>query len=345
LEVDVQPDTPPWEPTVSVRIVQPLLATVRAKGLDLDEILAAAGLSREVATDLTARIPLPNASRLWEEAAQHSGDPCFGLTTAGMVTPGIYDVAEYAARKHRTLGEGLRVFARFIGLLHDVVRIRFEEDPEAITMVQDMVDGVPPPAVWAEHAMTAFALVGREVTGTLWSPLAMEFMHVQRCDPRRFEEVLGVAPRFGQPRNALVIPRGAWHLPTLEADPQLATILGRYAEALLERREPRGALATRVQATIARSLDGGDVTIEGVAKRLDLPVRGLRRGLREEGTTHRELFDDVRRRLATRYLRDGRWTTEEVAFLTGFSTTSAFVRAFRRWTGQSIGDFTTVGGS
>jgi AraC-like DNA-binding protein len=315
---------------------------MQAENLARDEILAHAGLSSEVAVDLSQRIALPVADRLWEEAARRSGDPCFALTTAMMVSPGLYDVAEYAARKHPTLGEGLRVFVRFIGLLHDLARIRFVERPQAVTLLYEMADGVPPPRVWTEHVLTAFVLVGRQVTGSSWAPVEVSFVHAAHCDAQRFKQVLGVTPRFNERHNTIVIPRSAWNMATIEADPRLAGILSRYAEALLERHDSAGVVARRVQEVIAASLDGAGVTIESTAKRLDMSVHALRRGLRDEGTTHRELLDDLRCRLATRYLLEGRWTTEEVAFLTGFSATSAFVRAFRRWTGQSVSVFTSA---
>lgn len=332
-------DTATWEPTVSVRLVQPVLLGLRGLNLDVDEVLRHVGLTADILADLTRRIPLPVANRLWEYAAERSGDPGFALITAAIVPPGLYDVAEYAARKHRTLGEGLRVFARFTGLLHDVLRIRFVEESQWVTMVYEMLDGVPPPAVWAEHVLAAFVLVGRQVTDWRWAPVAVHFVHASRGDPQRFEDVLGVKPEFEQRHNALLIPRAAWDRATVDADPRLAGILHRYAEAMLQRHGRGAALARRVQESLAAELYGGDVTIEAVAKRLDLPVRVLRRRLREEGTSHRQILDDLRCRLATRYLRDGRWSTEEVAFLTGFSATSAFIRAFRRWTGQTVAEY------
>jgi AraC-like DNA-binding protein len=312
---------------------------MEAEALPSEEILAQLGLSADVVNDLAQRIPLPLANRLWQEAYRSSGDPCFALTTASMVAPGVYDVAEYAARNHRTLGEALRVFVRFIGLLHDLTRIRFEERAQTVTMVYEMADGVPPPGVWAEHVLTAFVLVCRQATGASWSPSAMHFVHARRCDPLRFKQVVGVAPRFGQKRNALVLPRSAWEMATVEADPRLGGILERYAETLLERHARENPLTRRVQAAIAVALEGGDATIEAIARRLDMSVHALRRGLREEGTTHRDLLDDIRCRLAIRYLSDGRWAPEEVALLTGFSARSTFVRAFRRWTGQSVTEF------
>jgi AraC-like DNA-binding protein len=64
----------------------------------------------------------------------------------------------------------------------------------------------------------------------------------------------------------------------------------------------------------------------------------LRRRLAAEGTSHRELLDRVRAELALRALDEGELSIGEVAFLVGYSDTSAFHKAFRRWTGHSPRD-------
>ena len=48
-----------------------------------------------------------------------------------------------------------------------------------------------------------------------------------------------------------------------------------------------------------------------------------------------ELVDALRRDLATRYLREPKIAIAEVAFLLGFSESSAFHRAFKRWQGTT----------
>jgi AraC-like DNA-binding protein len=67
--------------------------------------------------------------------------------------------------------------------------------------------------------------------------------------------------------------------------------------------------------------------------------RTLRRMLRDEGTTFRDVVAEVRRELAFRYLRDPDVPIGEVAFLVGFSDANAFHRAFKRWTGGTPGEF------
>jgi AraC-like DNA-binding protein len=63
--------------------------------------------------------------------------------------------------------------------------------------------------------------------------------------------------------------------------------------------------------------------------------RSLARYLHEEGTTFSALLEDLRRRMALRYVRHSELSFSEITFLLGFSQAAAFYRAFRRWTDQT----------
>jgi AraC-like DNA-binding protein len=63
--------------------------------------------------------------------------------------------------------------------------------------------------------------------------------------------------------------------------------------------------------------------------------RTLQRRLRERGIIYAALIDQVRRRLSSRYLADAKLSLGEIAYLLGYSESSAFNRAYRRWTGRT----------
>ena len=50
-------------------------------------------------------------------------------------------------------------------------------------------------------------------------------------------------------------------------------------------------------------------------------------------------MDTVRRELAERYLAEPTLDLTDLAFLLGYSEQSAFQRAFKRWTGQTPGEY------
>ena len=70
-----------------------------------------------------------------------------------------------------------------------------------------------------------------------------------------------------------------------------------------------------------------------VADALHMSVRNLQRKLKHIDTTFRELLDEIRRDLAKQYINNSDVSFSEVTFLLGFSESSSFSRAYKRWHG------------
>jgi AraC-like DNA-binding protein len=100
---------------------------------------------------------------------------------------------------------------------------------------------------------------------------------------------------------------------------------------------PRASdIATSVAARV-ESLLPGDAAIDAVARAMHMSPRTLQRKLDAEGASFSEVVDEVRQRLARRWLVDERRTLADVAFALGFSDLATFSRAFKRWTGKPPG--------
>lgn len=70
-----------------------------------------------------------------------------------------------------------------------------------------------------------------------------------------------------------------------------------------------------------------------VASNFSLHPQTLRRRLDRESTTYMEIKSELRRDMAIHYLNQDCFSVDEVAFKVGFSEASAFIKAFRTWTG------------
>ena len=68
-------------------------------------------------------------------------------------------------------------------------------------------------------------------------------------------------------------------------------------------------------------------------------MRTLQRRLQNAGVNYSDLQDDVRKTLALNLLQNETLALGEIAFSLGYSEVSGFNHAFRRWVGQSPGDY------
>lgn len=79
--------------------------------------------------------------------------------------------------------------------------------------------------------------------------------------------------------------------------------------------------------------------MESLAAQLHMTSRTLRRRLDAEGTSFRQLQDEVLGTLAEELLRSTALRLEEIAERLGYGEVSNFIHAFKRWKGVSPGQF------
>ncbi|MGE4404573.1 helix-turn-helix transcriptional regulator [Pseudomonas sp.] len=89
------------------------------------------------------------------------------------------------------------------------------------------------------------------------------------------------------------------------------------------------------RAHIRQRLVLGEPGLEDIAEQIGMTSWSLQRRLREQGLTFSALVDKQRQEMATYYMRQQQLPISELAPLLGYSETSAFSRAFRRWFGVS----------
>jgi AraC-like DNA-binding protein len=98
-------------------------------------------------------------------------------------------------------------------------------------------------------------------------------------------------------------------------------------------------LAANVRNRLSETVPVDWPDFDDLASQLRLPEPTLRRKLRLEGLTYRDVKDEIRRGPAMESLLRGRRDVGNISADLGFSVPSAFHRAFRKWTGKSPGAF------
>ncbi len=320
------------EASASVLLARLILATAAKAGIAPEHILSAAGITGSVLEDADARVPYSAIERAWDEAVRRTGDEAFALRAAENVTHDAFRVLEYLVRSSDTLRNAFQQIERYYRLVHDSVTVKLVEGGDEARFIYG---GKPEqvPAQAADLALALAVLRGRALTGVSWAPREVRFRRPAPRDDSAWMKLFRSPVKFGQPENALVLDPATLHLPVTSADPTLRAILDRHAEELLARLPRVDDFVEQVRQRVTANLSGGEPDLEDIAAQLAVTPRTLQRRLKDHGTTYKVLLEELRRELATRYLRDQRMEISEVAFLLGFSEPSAFHRAFKRWTG------------
>jgi AraC-like DNA-binding protein len=325
--------------SMSSRLIVPIVTYLERVGHAPVELLQRAGLSLAEITNPGARVPHQRAMRFWELATEATGDRQLGLHVAQQVEPGVMDLIEYLARCSRTLGESLARTSAYFRLLHDRVEFQVEIEGEQAILRNQVPPGLATTPAYVENALASAIVMARRMTR---QPLEVDAVYFRHAAPARTDEYRDVfrgPVSFGAPVDAALIPRTALDCELLQADSALASILERHVKLLLGSSPGPPTLQGRVARLLGSELAGGRPGASHVARKLAMSPRTLRRMLRDEGCSFRDVLSDVRRELSFRTLRDPEVPIGEVAFLVGFSDANAFHRAFKRWTGRTPSEF------
>ena len=322
------------EATCSTQVIQSFARYLARIGCDCEAWLGHHGLAPGVLKERDLRVPHHVALALLDEAVVLSGDPAIGIRAARCDEPGDFDVLQHAAANCATVGEALLLATRFIPLTHDGILLELDVAPPLAALRARGVGGLVHPPAGMEYLFASLLAFGARSIGHPTRPLRVDFAHPAPAGLTElgiYEEVFREV-RFGCDVNAMWIGAAALDRPHCAPDRSLLRILTSHADGLLRQLARSPAFAERARTVIAETLLAGQSGADQVARRLAVSLRTLHRRLAEEGTSHGELVDDVRREQAMLHLASHRFSIGEISFLLGFAHPNGFHKAFKRWT-------------
>jgi AraC-like DNA-binding protein len=177
------------------------------------------------------------------------------------------------------------------------------------------------------------------VLGKDFRPIQTEFQYAPPSYVDAYRRIFQSPLLFKQEKTGVVFEKKYLDIPNPHSHPYIKEILSRHAEKLVMELDQSKRFQDKVRKVIIRYLDVGDVNMETVSKELHLSSRTVYRKLREENVSYKTLLNETRKQLAQAYLGETEFSINEISYLLGFSETSAFHRAFKRWFGVNPGQY------
>jgi AraC-like DNA-binding protein len=322
-------------PSVQGWVLPHLVAWVDDQGFDGTSIRRLPGLTD--LTDPDLRVPEASVETAWRLATTMTGDAAIGVHVAESLPRGALDLVEYAFRSSPSLAAGLERLARYGRVLSDRVAARMEAQGEGLLLLVRDTGSTSLHPGRAEFALAAALKFARESTGENITPLQVCFAHAAPQDESEHRRFFRGAVRFGAGSNSMILSAVDAARPMRAADEALASIVRRRLDKVLAERDLHGPgpLSGRVRRMMVEHLGETTLTPETAARALAVSRRTLSRRLADEGTSFRNILDDVRREFACALLQDRSLSIADVAFFLEYSEPAAFNRSFRRWTGQT----------
>lgn len=324
-----------------------VIDALAAEGISVEDALAGVRISRSATSSPATRVSLTQVIECYRNANKLCHSPHFAYS-AGLrfhaTDYGMYGFAMLSSKNHRRT---MQFSMEYHQLATPLAEIDFKEaggcgiwtftpmahphiDTSLYRFLVEMHFGI---IVSLHRDLMEPSFAARELHVTYGAP----------DDVPKYSELFGCRVLFSQSENQLRFD-AAWldRTPKLGNEITYSTVV-ELCDRLLEDLQCRLGLAGKVRqlllTNLLRPLSFGEV-----ASNLNMSARTLRRKLREEKTSFRNLFDELRMEMAIRYLRETDLTVEHISESLGFSDVANFRQAFRRWTKAAPHKFRKMSG-
>ena len=179
--------------------------------------------------------------------------------------------------------------------------------------------------------MTVVCQIMRSLCGPAWNPQQVLLSHRQPQDLEPYRQFFRAPLLFDTDQSAVAFQTRWLDHRITSADP----LLHRHFEQEASRRQinQHQGLVYQLRRLLRRSLavDRGGAPV--IARQLGMHVRTLNRRLSEEGTNFRRELDEIRYEVGCQLLADTRLPLSKISTALGYADSTAFIRAFKRWSG------------
>jgi AraC-like DNA-binding protein len=318
--------------TIAASVVARIYDVCLGQGVSEASLREIVGRSRKDLSPDT-RVSIEAAFDCFAAGLRHTNDPSFPLRVAQSVVVEDYSVLGFAMMTSSGASQAFDRLVRYGHLISDSGTWRASESVSGVELSWQRVGRRTLGHRAANECAIAELLGGlRQGYGKALRPLRVCFRHAAPLSVRAHEQFFAAPITWSASKDSLVFGKQLLVMPAQAPNPAMSRF---FDDLLVQQGTVQETCSGRVKQALTGGLSSGRQSAHDVAVKLGMSERSLRRALASEETSFRDVLDDVRRAIAMDMLQANK-TVTEIAFLLGFSETSALSRAFRRWYGKSM---------
>jgi len=312
----------------------PLLELLAGRGISPSQLVMNTRLSPRALGLPGTHISVREYDQIIRNAYRLSNDPLLGLEHGRRMSIASHGFLGFAVMASETLGEGLSLAVRYAGTRTGLAQIRFRQEQESCALEIVRAAALPDSFPFIAHnILSTLVTIARFLTrdNEALSPI-IRLAESEQRPVAFYEQLLGCPVEFNREHYELVLPKDALNLEVSTANSVARLNAEQECERLLA--EAPGEhidVASRVRALLISY--GSGLSLTETAERLRISTRSLNRQLAQLNTSYRKMVEEVRREQATKMLGNSSMKIAEIAEELGYTDTSNFVRAFRKWLG------------
>ncbi|WP_424360129.1 AraC family transcriptional regulator [Methylocystis parvus] len=319
--------------TVKVRNISAIPDLLAEAGVDLAALLDEAGLERDLFSNPENLVSYRAAGRLIEKSILATGLEDFGLRVGMRQSAPILGLAGYVGVNAPTVSQALETMTSSLKLSDTggSASLVVERGYAALRWIV-----VEPEVPAIDHiddlAVAVMFNIVSGLCGKRWRAAEICLTRERPKNAALYVQFFNAPIRFETDVACVMFEEGWLDEPVSGRDSQLHDIL---SPILTQALEEKGAnFKDRLCDILRTQVLGGALTPDRAAATLGISVRTLSRRLADENATFSELAQLIRFEVAQRMLRSGK-SLSEIAATLGYSDPTAFIRAFKQFTGKT----------
>lgn len=324
--------------TVPMALVHGMLHGARARGLPLAPLLAEVGIPPELLHQPGARVTGEQYAALFLQLIARLDDDVLGLQSRPL-RRGSFALIARSAVGAPTLEVAQRRVARTYGLLQDDVQVQLQPEGTLVGFCLHFAERSEPwPEFLHEMLLRVFWRLLAWLGGGKLPVARFDFAFAQPAHADSYARIFPAPLVFEAAHSAFWVEARALRQRVQQDENALFDFLANaQTYVILPPRHLHTTSASVRSLLQQRQPDWPDVA--ATAEALHLSATTLQRRLASEGTAFQALKDQLRRDLAIARLSSSTVTLPALASELGFADSTAFQRAFKRWTGSPPGAY------
>ena len=292
-------------------------------------------ISKFAPSDKQDFIPFGDFKALIEEICHQSDKPWVGLDLAQNLQISSHGSLGFAVTHGVDLKECLLLISRYYQTRIQAMDIQARVEGDFyIISVTETCDWHPVSTVLYEVLALSLLNIIEYIIGNEVQQCSFNFPYLEPEWSDKYRELIPCSVTFGHEIAFIKIPVPLLSIPCISSNSRSVDFAKNQCDIELSRISHYETLSEKICYLIESNQSYG-LTLEVVAKHLNMSKSTLTRKLKLEDTSYKSILENLKKQQAIKLLLESDLTVETIAFELAYEDNSNFGRSFKRWFGCS----------
>ena len=317
------------------------LKVMKAMGVSPKRILTGTKIDLTRVADADYLISLEQYESVVANMMKHSGNPGIAFMLADALNVGELGILGYAMLSASSLRQALNVWIEYsnsiVGAPINVESYHDVAPGYELVVSSPLKFGALRRFETEELLVQGMKLV-LDITGVKPVLGKVSFAFPEPPYRERYAEYCQCPIAFDAANTVFRVLQPDLDAPITTGNVELFQICAQHCHQVMKSIPQAGPLRSRLRSMFL-TMPGKLPDIKAASEALGLSTSTLHRQLLASGQSYQAIKDEFRYDLAREYLRSGHMSAKQVGYLLGFASPSVFSRAFKSWSGHTVGEF------